>query len=549
MKITSALIVRVGTFLFIALGIVSFISIIWYQTTGLKVDFFHESAFPLLYSEANIQNSNLYDPSFRGREISPISWPAFGSLILLMNGGVVSLSAHIVYAVSFSVSFLLACIWFVRTMKFSYLASGVFVTLVFTVFTFPPGRYVLLDQVWVWPMNSYGVQDMFSLICATILAKVLSRIETTYSGWLALLKDKFFILLTVCLFVLGFNGIRGVLMVGGGILFGVLLELLQTKLGQKNQLLKDPLSYILIILVSVSVVSAVWTTYAFQGVPQPWQEAHQVITLSSPGDLVNRVVAYLWSWVSLFGAIPPQTEKIYSLASLFAYFKLAFSLGLLYVAFRKIRNVNRSEIKMERILTYRMGFIFIVTFAAALLTDTAGTPRYLIPLYFSIVFLVPFWIDAALENKRTSVIGALSIMLIPLAIISSFKLTAYDTSSYKSNSMYSLAKHLESQGLTKGFVTPWESDALSVNQFSEGKVRVQVVDVTSEGISQHGHSNDYYFSLENLDETTFFVVPTDLIDRSVSLNNVRSASQGEEIWGPWTILKFDTGSFLETVSR
>jgi hypothetical protein len=549
LKITSALTLRVATFLFIGLGIVSFISIIWYQTTGLRADFFHESAFPLLYSESNIQNSNLYDPSFRGREISPISWPAFGSLILLMNGGVVSLSAHIIYAVSFSVCFLLACIWFVKTMKFSPLASGVFITLIFTVFTFPPGRYVLLDQVWVWPMNSYGVQDLFSLICATILAKVLSRIEPSMSGWLTLLKDKFFILLTVCMFVLGFNGIRGVLMVGGGILFGVLLEILQTKLGQTNQKLKGPLSFLLIILVGVSVVSAVWTTYAYQGVPQPWQEAHQIITLSSPSDLVNRVVAYIWSWVSLFGAIPPQTEKIYSLASLFAYFKLAFSLGLLYVAYRKIRNVNRSENQMERILTYRLGFIFLVTFAAALLTDTAGTPRYLIPLYFSIVFLVPFWVDTAVEKQRASVIVALSIMLIPLAIISSFKLTANDTSSYKSNSVYSLAKHLESQGLTKGFVTPWESDALSVNQFSEGNVRVQVVDVTSDGISQHGHSNDYYFSPENLDENTFFVVPTDLINGSVSLSDIRSASQGEERWGTWTILKFDTGTFLANINR
>jgi hypothetical protein len=533
--------VRVLTFSYIVLAALAFASVIIYQNTGLKAHFFHESAYPLLYAEVNLKTNSLFSPFFVGREISPVSWPAVGSLILSVFDGQVSLTAHVVYAATFSVAFLLVGLAYTRVMKFRILSSAIFIALLFTTFNFPPTRYRMLDQVWVWPMNSYGVQDLFSLMCAILIFKVVGTSlipnGTNSRAW--------FLLTSLVFGSLGFNGVRGLLIVSGGLIVGLLVDIyIQWRRGASSPPIAKKL---LLSIILGSTIGAMVTLLLFRGVSQPFVESRLVGTLPNPSQIVERSISYLWSWFDLFGAVPDLTESLLIPHNGFAGLKFIIVLFVSAISVYKLVVVRNSDHFLERVLTYRMGYLFLVTFAAALLTSTAGTSRYLIPLAFGIIFLVPFWIDKLLEDSSKTILWIAASSILPLVLVSSFSLTQYSQDDYKKTELYQLGVFLDEAELKHGFFAPWHSDALVINHFTEGRVRLQPIDVSVFGLNQHVHSDSLHFLDGEQGETSFLLLKTEEASKSEYLEALIASANESQAWRGWTIAVFPRARLLSEI--
>lgn len=521
------------TYLFGLLAVMTFASVIIYQNSGLKLHFFHESAYPLLYSESNLQTGSLYSSSFMGREISPISWPFFGSLVLLLFDGKVSIAAHVVYAMSFATSFLIVAVWYVRSLKFHMLSSLIFIGLIFTTFTFAPTRYGLLDQVWLWPMNSYGVQDLFVLICTVLIHKYISNKENFSSKNHATKTSLLFALIAFA--ILGFNGLRGLLMVGGGLIIGMIVDYVVQNRG-RLVVARDKL-VLPAVLALASSLGIFVTKLSFSGVPQPFQTSHTISTLTGSEDLGHRLSAFFWGWLQLFGAVPIPGKSVFSIENVFLISKMTLAAALFVLIIVKIFNVYKEKSDIERILTYRLGFILLVTFSAAMLSDTAGTERYLIPLQFGVIFIVPFWLDKIIQREQKPLIVSVSFILIPLMAFSIVNLSRFGVDDYKKTELYELSQHLKENNLHYGFFTPWQSDALILNQFSDGEVRVQPVDIDSRGLIQHIHSNSILFE-DGSNKEFFVLIPRNELELQKQLEPIVNNAFDSEEWGSWQILRF-----------
>lgn len=540
---------RIFSWLFVFLACVAVGSVLFYQQTGLKVHFFHESTYPLLYAESNNQNQALFSETFSGREISPISWTPVGSVLLYLFGGKTSLSVHVMYAVSFTLTFLSVCLAYVRLQKFSLYSSAAFITLIFTVVSSVPSRYGQLDQVWIWPMNSYGVQDLFALVCVLLVSPLLRDAldPTIRFGKVrkALTSVSFLVFL-----VFAFNGTRGALMIGGGIIFGLLLEtyFARTHFESMNRWKVLTLTG----LLSTATVIGLMIYSAFsRDIPQPFQTPHTLATLSSADDLMTRIGQYFWGWLKLFDAVPDVGSKLLSFENSLVLLKAAVAVSILVMFFRKLRSATSLSSPVERILTYRTLFIFLVTLSAAIFGDAAGLERYLIPLYFCILFLVPFWLEALIENRKFIELSVASIVIGLLALGSVGQLTKFTPDMYKETDLYGLASHLKNQHLGFGFVTPWDSDGMVINQYSEGDVRVQPVDIDDSGLIQHIHSNSLMFesSAYPKEVSLFLAIPLTHASELKDIGNLAGPYLSKETWKSWLILTYPKDQLISAIRK
>jgi hypothetical protein len=96
---------------------------------------------------------------------------------------------------------------------------------------------------------------------------------------------------------------------------------------------------------------------------------------------------------------------------------------------------------------------------------------------------------------------------------------------------------LKKNNLNYGFFTPWQSDALILNQFSDGEVRVQPVDIDSKGLIQHIHSNSILFE-DGSNKEFFVLIPQNDLKAQKQLEPIVDNAFDSEEWGSWQILRF-----------
>ena len=514
------------------------LAVVWYQFTGLKLHFFHESAFPLLYAETNLDTVTFFSGRFSGREISPASWPAIGSLLMLL-GGKVSIGTHSVYALSFTLFVLLVGTIFCKVAKFSYFTGILFLTTVFIAFGPIPSQYQWLDQVWIWPMNSYGVYDFFSLACFVIVLKLFED-KTSGPDSSDILKQKTFrnwLLLAMGVFFLfSLNSVRGFLVILGGVIFSLVFEKLVKPAPFAKAERKDWGIIVALVVASLAGLLLVKATTA--GIPQYWQDPHKMATISNGNDFRDRLNSMPFTWLTLFNAIPAQGKSIFSHENIVCLSNTMLATVLLLIPLFRLNTVARQSDGMARaetLMTYRLLFILVMLLIATLYGTSAGTPRYLLPLAYSALFVFPFYIEAWLKEKRYGLIAIVVALLAPAYINSIVELTKYSPRDYKENKFYRMAKVLESEGLTFGYAGPYETNALTINHFSGGKVRVALVDPHNNTLQPHRHADKQWYRNEYHHGRTFVALPANLATSNEKNKKLRTAAIKTISFEDWLI--------------
>lgn len=503
-----------------ALFLVAFFSVVWYQFSGLKLHFFHEAAYPLLYSKTNIDTGTLFSSVFSGREISPISWPLVGSLLLLL-GGKISLNTHSLYAFSYTLFVLFVSIAFCRVAKFSFFTSIFFLILIFTTFGSAPSRYNWLDQVWIWPMNSYGVYDFFSLICFICVLKTmrLNVLESKSNGPETSKNLSYWVILSAIIFFLfALNGTRGFLIVPASILtaifmIGILKRNPFAKVNNKHWL-------IVLTLTFFACSGLIIIQHLTTGVYQPWQDPHKIATLNNFGEFRDRLASIPYTWLTLFDAIPQSGLSVFALENITHISNTFFAVLLFVTPFLRLRFIADDSITSnvpERVMTYRFLFVLAIVLIASIYGSSAYTPRYLLPLAYASLFVFPFYVDSWWKDKRYGVLALILILTAPAYIQSVKNLTRYSFVQYKESQFHKLANILESEGLSFGFAGPWHTDIITLNQYSGGKIELALIDPEDNKMQPHLHGDKRWFNQSYHQGLTFVALPS-----SISFTNEKN---------------------------
>ena len=494
----------------------AFFSTVWYQFSGLKLDFFHEAAFPLLYAETNIDTGTLFSERFSGREISPISWPVVGSILLLL-GGKISLSTHSIYSFSFSIFVVVVGLVFCRTSRFSLFTSVFFLAIIFTSFGPVFSRYQWVDQVWMWPMNSYGVYDFFSLLCMLIYLKAYFEFSTLSEPSKLNKKMPYIWLVSAALifFLFSLNSVRGFLVISGSILVAAAFDM---------AIKQDPLSkkyikewVVILVLSAASLVGLFLIKYITNGVPQPWQDPHKIATIGNWVDFRDRLGSFLYTWLTLFNAIPVKGLSIFSITNLVHISNTFFALLLLILPVLRLKFVSEDfslAAKLEKLVIYKFIFLFVLLLISTVYGTSAMSARYLLPLAYASIFVFPFCVESWVKKRRFGIVAMVLILFLPAYFNSIINFTNYSLNDYKKNKFYDLAVFLEKEGLPYGFAGPYHTDVLTVNHFSNGKVKLALIDPENNKLQPHRHADKKSYESSAYSGITFVALP-----ESISMTN------------------------------
>ena len=439
----------------------------------------------------------------------------------------------------FSLAFLIGGVFYCRVAKFSFFTTILFLIIIFTVFGEIPSTYHWLDQVWIWPMNSYGVYDLFSLICCTLVFKLLE------GGYKDINKDCRFninqntllALTSVIFFLFSLNGTRGFLVICGGVLFSIYFEVLMKRSPWERVNHKEWI--VALILTLSSFLGLLIISFLTKDIPQQWQDPYKLATLTDFNQFRDRLISIPYTWFILFNALPTAGQSLFSFLNISHIFNTIFSSLLIGIPLFRITCRHSQMSLNERLMISRLLFLLLMIIVASLYGDSSRTARYLLPLAYGAIFILPFYVDGWLKEKRYGLIAMVLILLTPTYLASIKALTSYSSEEYTANQSYKFAKYLEGQGLQFGFAGPWQSNVLTVNQFSDGKVRVAIIDPDGGKLQPHRHGDKEWYEPKHHIGKTFLALPENIYINNAKAQELHSKAIKTLNYDGWVIDVFE----------
>lgn len=519
------------TLLWIFLSI-NIVSLIMYQFGNMKSDFYHEAAFPLLYAKDILEAKLPFSSDFSGREIAPISWPVVYSFLLLI-GLDTSLTTVAIGNLLFLLLALVTLFWFGITFNMNRTQ----ILLVLVLFTTPwgvrPFRYSWIDQVWIWPMNSYGIYEIFSLLLCILAFKMLSSDGENRSVWKFVSSYKYYLFV---FFLFGLNHNRGLLEIYGPVAFTFFCLIVFAYLRGQSGFLRQNLQVLFTTLIS-TIVGRTLIGITTSGVPQYWQQPSQQFTPLEQSNFPTKLLSPILTVFQAFGLNPVAGKSVVSFdgVRLFAVITIVVLLVCLPI-FRYVKSIHFEELSLPaKFMFLHLMYFVIVSFMTSLLTNSSGVIRYSIPLAISAIFFAPF-VYSEIRKKQVFLTLVL-ICLLPLHIASGvYQLNTKSVPNFRESSNYQLMESLLERNLTFGFAGPWTEDVLVIPFYSDGRIKLSLIDVAPVG--PHLHADKSWFRGSAHSGKTFVAIPTASLAENKSFEKLLLASSSQYKVEKWTVLIF-----------
>ena len=512
--------------------VVNLCSLVYYQFSNLKSDFYHEAAYPYLYATSDLETNSLFTSRFSGREIAPMSWPLINHLLMILGLEptffMVGLSNTLFIAFAIAVIF-----WFGRSFALNRTQLLLTLVLFTTVYGVRPFRYSWMDHLWIWPMNSYGIYELLSLILCVLAFKMISKAKTSTTFFQSALNHRYYL---IVFFLFGLNHNRGLLQIYGPVGFTLLVLLvlqLQSQIKSSYKIYLHTFISTLIATMLGRFAIGIFTG----GVPQYWQQPSQFFTTLDQANFINKLFAPIFTILQVFGINPTEGQRVISsdglrILSLFALVVLVVFVPTL----RYIRGSNFREIPLPgQFMFIHLVYFILVSFLTALFTNSAGVVRYSIPLVISAIFFVPFVFSENLFKHSLFILVVISL-LAPNVISGAKRLNDPNVIDYRQTSNFKLAQSLLENDLDYGFAGPWTEDVLVIPFYSNNKIHISLIDV--EPFGPHLHGDKSWFLEEDHKGKTFVAIPTSMIPNNEKyLMLVKVANSGYTV-DKWTVLIF-----------
>ncbi len=507
-------------------------SLIYYQFSNVKSDFYHEAAYPYLYAISDLETNSLFTSRFSGREIAPISWPLINHFLMLFGLDPTFLMVGISNTI-FILFSVLVIIWFGRSFSLNRTQVLLALVLFTTVFGVRPFRYSWMDQVWIWPMNSYGLYELLSLLLCVMAFKMITSPITDFTFFQVVLKHRYFL---IVFFLFGLNHNRGLLQIYGPVGFALLM-LFVLHLGEHNRKLAKIYLQVFSSTLLATLLGRLLIGALTAGVPQYWQQPSQNFTTLDQTNFSYRLLSPVITLLQVFGINPTDGQPVISANGLRILSVFALVVGIVFIpTIRYIqgKNFNKTNLGGKFMFLHLLYFV-LVSFLTALFTNSAGVVRYSIPLAISAIFFVPF---VFLENqpRQKFFIFLVIILLAPNILGGATRLNEPISVDYRQSSNYKLTQSLLENDLNYGFAGPWTEDVLVIPFYSNNKIHISLIDV--EPFGPHLHGDKSWFLEEDHKGKTFVAIPTSMIPSNEKyLMLVKVANSGYTV-DKWTVLIF-----------
>ncbi len=476
-------------------ALASIITVIYYIIWPSGAYFHSDCTDTILWAQASYDSGSLFNPDFGYAAMLPFG----GTMIMLPFIGIfgVSMTTHRIGMVIFAL-LMLASVWLLcRSLKFSHALSLSAVGLMATILCASEKlREIYYEHV------------IYYSICVVIICVLLSlfiKFKETFDADNA----KKFIFITVCTVLFSVcSALDGMQVIATGVvpvLFAAVGELF---LNTENKLFSktNRTSIYFCLVCGGSVVIGIWILAMLsQGISAGYANAYS--SYANMEDWLKNLGNFPQHWFMLFGVDAAYGMSIFSIESIINIIRLGTAVIIAIVPVIALIFYKKFDFGSRLMILAHFGVSAVIMFGYVFGILSAANWR-LSPMICTglIVCLAAFKTAKGYAVPvRLSVLAA--CVLVLMSGVSFVNIAKMEKNGIETNEKYKLAVQLEEKGLTHGYATFWNSQAITL--LSDSKVKAVNVDVNEQGISPaYYQSNNAWFEpQEGVDK--YFVLLSD----------------------------------------
>ncbi len=474
----------------------SLATVIYYIIYPSEAFFHADCSDTILWAQASYDGKALFNPDFGYAAMLPFG----GTMLMLPFIGAfgVSMATHHIGMVLFVLLFFAAVLLLCRSLKFSYpLSFSAVGILAMVLCASAKMREIFYEHV---------IYYSISVLIVCVLLSLLIRFKDAFNNEK---KQKQLIAIIFCTVVFSAcSALDGMQVIAMGILpvlFAAVFEIFLEK--DRKIFSKGNLTSIYYCMIcGFSTVIGMWILrLTSDGISAGYAGAFS--QYANMDEWLANLGKFPMHWFALFGVDAGYGMGIFSLDSILNIVRIATAAIIAIVPFIALIFYKKFDSASRLLILTHFGMSAVIMFGYVFGILSAANWR-LSPMICT-GLLVCFAAFKTARNYvlplRFSVVGA--CVLVLMSGISFKTVAQMDKNGIENNEKYHLAQTLEENGLTYGYATFWNSQAITV--LSDSRVRAANIDINENGIAPCAYqANQNWFEPQE-DVEEYFVLASD----------------------------------------
>ncbi len=498
-----------GLMFFAALlfALVSVSTAVYYIVYPSAAYFHADCSDTILWAQASYDSGTMFNPDFGYAAMLPFG----GTTLMLPFIGIfgVSMTTHRIGMVLFALIMLAAVMLLCKTLKFS-MSLSLTATGTFALVLCSSEK---LREIFYEHVIYYSICAVIICVLLSFFIKFKESLENE-NGLKSLVFVTFFIVIfSACAALDGMQVIStGVLPVLFAAVMGVFLDKDNTLLSKKSRV---SIYFCFICGISVLIGLALLSFFS-DGISAGYAGAYS--GYANMDEWFSNLLKFPEHWFSLFGVDAHYGMSIFSAESIVNIIRIGASAAIALVPIIALFFYNKFDFGTKALVLTHFGLSAVIMFGYVFGILSAVNWR-LSPMICT-GLLVCFAVAATAKNyivprRLCAVVLCLLVLLCGINFATVEKM---EKNGIEHNEKYKISQQLKEKGLTYGYATFWNSQAITV--LSDSEVRAANVDVNENGIAPCAYQSnlnwfeeqegiDKYFVLLSYGEEATLMATTD----------------------------------------
>lgn len=458
--------------------------------------FFHsDCSDTILWAQASYDSGSLFNPDFGYAAMLPFG----GTMLMIPFIGIfgVSTTTHHIGMVLFTL-LMFAAVWLLcRSLKFSHALSFSTVGLMAMILC----ASAKLREIFYEHVIYYSI----SVVIICVLLSLFIKFKETFSAE----NSKKFAFVTACIVLFSIcSALDGMQVIATGVVPVLFAAAAEIFLNKENKLFskESRVSLYFCLICGGSVIIGLWIMLMLsRGISAGYANAYS--SYANMEDWLSNLCNFPQHWFLLFGVDAEYGMSIFSLESIINIIRMAAAVIIAAVPVIALILYKKFDFGSRLMILAHFGVSAVIMFGYIFGILSAANWRLSPMICTGLVVCIAAFRTAKdyVVSLRLSVIAA--CVLVLMSGVSFMNIAQMEKNGIEINEKYKLAVQLEEKGLTHGFATFWNSQAITV--LSDSRVKAANIDVKENGISPASYqSNSSWFEpVEGVDE--YFVLLTD----------------------------------------
>jgi len=469
--------------------IIATVLVLYYVIAYSKYEFHADFTDTIMWAQASIDARRLLNPDFYYAATLPFG----GHLIMIPFVLIfdVSLTAHILGMVTFTLLFILGLILLGRAMRWSLPMISFFVSSTLLVLSLS----AKLREIYWGHIIYYSLGILFMLVGLTLIFKTINHLDNKKP------QLTLYILSAVWFFLCATNLLQSFIIFIVPALGSVILVRffeVNEPLFSKRNLPYFQYVFICFLASCLGFMVGLILTKNYGGT---YADAYS--TFSAPSEWMNNLHRFLNHWTSLLGVNVLDGQPFSNKVGIINLIKIMFSILLLVLPIIMIKSYRKLDYYQKVLLLYHWIMTFLIMLGYIFGRLSAANWR-LSPIVATSVITALSYIYYLFKDVKLQRFGVVLASVFVIIIYLSASTIKPDTNN--NSDIFSVIDLLEEKNLTYGYATFWQANNITV--LSNSKIKSRCIEIQNGSYNNCTYQTNKNWYKDQPNQSNYFLLLT-----------------------------------------